>query len=207
MSESEKKLEMKSVRLEALGDGIFAIAMTIMVLELRLPEIEGDGLRALWLSFYHAWHGFVCYGVSFVVLGIMWFGHRMMFEFIGRTNRYFIFIGVLFYMFVCLVPFSTKILAEYTMEWFAIVIYAVNLSLCNLTLYAQWLYGIKRASLLERPVPQTLQKDARFLFLISPFVYTIAAAISFWMPALSIAMFVVTPILYILPNKIDRYLP
>ena len=139
--------------------------------------------------------------------GIMWFGHRVMFEFIGRTNRYFIFLGVLFYLVVCLVPFSTKLLAEHTMKWFAIMIYALNLSFCNITLYIQWNYGIRRKALVEREITAEMKEIADFLFLISPVVYAIAIVFSFFVPLVSIFIFAITPLIYILPNRIDKFLP
>lgn len=204
---SDQKLPMNSLRLEALGDGIFAVAMTIMVIELRFPEMEDMS----WLSFKNALLSispdFLCYFISFVVTGIMWFGHRMIFEFIGRTNRYFIFLGILFYMVVCLVPFSTKLLAQHTFKLFAIAIYGLNLSLCNLVLYTQWCYGINRKSLLEREVTIEIKKTAKFLFLISPVVYSIAIIIAIRVPLISIIIFTLTPLLYLLPNKIDEHLP
>jgi uncharacterized membrane protein len=207
MSNDRQILRMASGRLEALGDGIFSVAMTVLVIELALPVVKGDS----WGDFRHAlndsWHGFLCYMISFVVLGIMWFGHRMMFEYIGRTNRYFIFLGVLFYMVVCLVPFSTRFLAAETMKWYAILAYGVNLSLCNLTLYAQWLYGINRATLMERELPEEVKKEAKILFLLSPVVYTIAIIFSFFVPMASIIIFVITPLVYLIPNKLDKHLP
>lgn len=208
MSEHKHTLRMASGRLEALGDGIFSVAMTILVIELALPVVKGDGG---WKDFANAmhesWPDFLCYMISFVVLGIMWFGHRMMFEYIGRTNRYFIFLGVLFYMVVCLVPFSTRLLAHDTLKWYAIMVYGINLSLCNLTLYAQWQYGTNRATLIEKEIPAEVQKEAKISFLLSPVVYGIAIAISFYAPWISIGIYVITPILYLIPNKLDKYLP
>ncbi len=207
MIEEKHRLHMDSVRLEALGDGIFSIAMTIMVIELALPAVKGNS----WTDFLSAMKvigsDFLCYVISFVVLGIMWYGHRMMFEYIGKTNRYFIFLGVLFYMVVCLVPFSTRFLAHETLKWYTILIYALNLSLCNLSLYAQWTYGISRASLLERELPAEVKKEAKTLFLISPTIYSVAIAFSFFIPQVSIGIFILTPILYLIPNKLDKYLP
>lgn len=198
---------MKSIRLEALGDGIFSIAMTIMVIELALPAVKGNSWNDFMSALKFIGSDFLCYVISFVVLGIMWYGHRMMFEYIGRTNRYFIFLGVLFYMVVCLVPFSTRFLAHETLKWYAILIYAINLSLCNLSLYAQWTYGINKPSLLERELPNEVRKEARVLFLISPTVYSIAIAFSFFIPEVSIGIFILTPLLYLIPNKLDKYLP
>lgn len=207
MDDFHDKLKMPVHRLEALGDGIFAVAMTILVLELKVPEIKSNSWSDFMEAAREVWLDFLCYAISFVVLGIMWFGHKMMFEFIGRMNRYFIFLGILFYLVVCLVPFSTKLLAGHATEWYAITIYGLNLSLCNLTLYAQWNYGIKRKSLLEKEVPQDLLNYANLLFLISPVDYVIAIIFGFWFPWVSILIFVLTPVLYLLPGKMDKYLP
>jgi len=207
MAEDKHKLSMHSPRLEALGDGIFSVAMTILVIELKLPAVKGNGWHDLISALSVVWREMLCYMISFIVLGIMWFGHRMMFEYITKTNRYFIFLGVLFYMVVCFVPFSTRFLAANTLEWYAILFYGLNLSLCNLTLYAQWQYGIHRPTLHAREIPDEIKKEAKKLFLLSPVVYTIAIIFSFYFPMVSIIIFVVTPIVYLIPNVLDKYLP
>lgn len=198
---------MASGRLESLGDGVFSVAMTILVIELRLPKVEGNSWNSLLHALYQTWQELLCYLISFIILGIMWFGHRMVFEYISKTNRYFIFLGVLFYMVVCFVPFSTRFLAANTLRWYAILMYGLNLSLCNITLYAQWMYGINRPSLHARTLPVEVKTEAQKLFLISPILYSVAIAISFFMPEISIIIFCITPVLYLIPNKLDKYLP
>lgn len=198
---------MSAGRLEALGDGIFSVAMTILAIELKIPSVQGNSLKDLLHGLYETRQELFCYFISFIVLGIMWFGHRMVFEYISKTNRYFIFLGVLFYMVVCLVPFSTRFLAANTLKWYAILMYGLNLSICNLALYAQWVYGIHRPSLHARILPAEVKKEAQILFLISPVMYSIAILFSFHIPLVSIIIFFITPILYLLPNKLDKYLP
>ena len=207
MNIDEQRLTMSANRLESLGDGIFSVAMTILVIELKIPTVQGNSLKDLLHGLYETRQELFCYFISFIVLGIMWFGHRMVFEYISRTNRYFIFLGVLFYMVVCLVPFSTRFLAANTFKWYAILMYGLNLSMCNLTLFAQWTYGIKRPTLHARILPAEVRKEATKLFLISPVLYAIAIAISFYIPLVSIIIYFITPILYLLPNKLDKYLP
>jgi hypothetical protein len=85
--------------------------------------------------------------------------------------------------------------------------YGLNLSMCNLTLFAQWTYGIKRPTLHARILPAEVRKEATKLFLISPVLYAIAIAISFYIPLVSIIIYFITPILYLLPQKLDKYLP
>ena len=207
MEEPKHKLPLRSIRLEALGDGIFSVAMTILAIELKWPHLPDTSFNSFALSFHEILPGLLCYIISFIVLGIMWFGHRMMFEYIGKTNRHFIFLGVIFYMMVCLVPFSTRFLAENVLQWGTIMVYGTNLSLCNLSLYAQWSYGIKRHGFLERELPDEVRKEARISFLISPVVYAIAIVLAFWYPMASIIIFIITPLLYLIPNKLDKYLP
>jgi len=201
------KLSMAAGRLEALGDGIFSVVMTVLVIELKIPRVTGSSFQEFWSALYEIRQELFCFFISFIVLGIMWFGHRMVFEYIARTNRYFIFLGVLFYMIVCLVPFSTKFLAVNTLQWYAILVYGLNLSLCNMALFAQWTYGLKRSSLHGRDIPVSIRKEARFLFLVSPVLYGLSILLSFFFPWGSIAIYLATPILYLIPNKLDRYLP
>ena len=207
MNHEQEKLSMSAGRLEALGDGIFSVVMTVMVIELRIPEVHGNSLHDFLSALYQIRQEMLCFLISFIVLGIMWFGHRMVFEYISKTNRYFIFLGVLFYMIVCLVPFSTKFLAVNTLEWGALVTYGVNLSMCNLSLFAQWKYGIGRSSLHARIIPGEIRKEARFLFIISPLLYSVAIVFAFFQPWVSIGIYCVTPVLYLIPNKLDKYLP
>lgn len=207
MVDPKHKLELRSVRLEALGDGIFAVAMTILAFELKWPNLPDTSLNSFVQSFHHILPDLLCYIISFVILGIMWFGHRMVFEYIGKTNRHFIFLGVIFYMMICLVPFSTRFLAENKLQWGTILVYGLNLSFCNLALYAQWSYAIHRKDFLDRELPPKVKMAAKISFLISPFIYAIAIVFSFWLPQLSIIFFIITPLLYLIPNELDNYLP
>jgi len=70
-----------------------------------------------------------------------------------------------------------------------------------------WRYGIKKATLLHQELPAEVKREAKILFLLSPVVYGIAIGLSFFVPVVSIIIFVVTPILYLIPNKLDKYLP
>src|SRR5262249_29209141 len=158
--------------LEALGDGIFAVAATLLILDIHLPEGGRFASQEAFLDFAReVAPNVICYFITFLVLGIIWFAHRAMFEFIELTNRYFIFLGFLFYAVICFVPFSTKMIAADPFSWYSILVYGVNLSLCNIFLYIQWRYGMKRKSLLKREVTPEIRHEARLLFLLSPVVY------------------------------------
>jgi uncharacterized membrane protein len=95
-------------RLETFADGVFAIAITLLVLGISLPEPN----TALWSALLAQWPALVAYVISFVTIGIMWISHHQMFAVIGRSNQTFAFINVIFLMVVAFVPYPTGVLAQ-----------------------------------------------------------------------------------------------
>src|SRR5580765_1845424 len=95
-------------RLETFADGVFAIAITLLVLAIRLPAPDENVLPAL----VNQWPEFVAYIVSFLTIGIMWVQHHRLFTVIARSNTTFAMINVVFLMFIAFVPFPTAVLAQ-----------------------------------------------------------------------------------------------
>ena len=98
-------------RLESLTDAVFAIVMTILVLELSVPAIaEGSAHAGLWSRLIDMWPKFLSYGVTFLMLGFMWIFHHRQFSHIRRLDNVFAWINIFALMFVALLPFSTSLL-------------------------------------------------------------------------------------------------
>ena len=91
-------------RLETFADGVFAIAITLLVLGIRVPDAKEDLARALGAQ----WPSFFAYVVSFLTIGIMWVQHHRLFTVIGRSNPTFAMINVIFLMFIAFVPYPTE---------------------------------------------------------------------------------------------------
>jgi uncharacterized membrane protein len=135
-------------RLAALSDGIFAVAMTLLVLDLHTPakeliHSERDLLHAL-ATFAPQ---LVVYLMSFMTLSIFWVGQQTELNHLERSDRNLTWINLLFLFFVTIVPFSTRLLAEFTEYRSALVAYWFNIFLLGATLYAAWGYAT-RAKLL-----------------------------------------------------------
>ena len=96
-------------RLETFADGVFAIAITLLVLGIRVPDANEDLARALGAQ----WPSFFAYVVSFLTIGIMWVQHHRLFTVIGRSNPTFAMINVIFLMFIAFVPYPTEVLAQH----------------------------------------------------------------------------------------------
>ena len=99
-------------RVEAFSDGVLAIAITLLVLDLRVPPRDGThGSLAHQLA--HEWPSYAAYVTSFLVIGIIWINHHTVFQLIGRVDRVLLFINLILLMFVAAIPFTTSLLAEY----------------------------------------------------------------------------------------------
>ena len=96
-------------RAEAFSDGIFAIAATLLVLDLAVPQPEPTLLD----GFLHEWPAYAAYATSFLTIGIIWVNHHAVLERIQRVDRGLLFLNVVFLLFVALIPFPTKVLAHY----------------------------------------------------------------------------------------------
>ncbi|MFL5929394.1 MAG: TMEM175 family protein [Gaiellaceae bacterium] len=94
-------------RLEAFSDGVFAIAATLLILDLQLPENGGSLTHEL----LRLWPSYGAYGISFITIGIMWINHHTIYEQIDRINRTFLVINVFFLMVIAFIPFPTHVLA------------------------------------------------------------------------------------------------
>ena len=104
-------MELGRNRIEALTDGVFAVAMTLLVLDIKVPELEQPLATAeLPLKLLSLWPKFLSYTISFVILGAYWVGHHVQLSFIRRADRPLLWINVFFLLWVALVPFSTALL-------------------------------------------------------------------------------------------------
>lgn len=103
----------ETARIEAFSAGVFAIAITLLIIEVRVPSHEAvEAAGGLWRALVALWHSYLAYVISFLVIGIMWINHHNIFNFIVRTDHRFMIVNVLFLMCIAFMPFPTDVLAE-----------------------------------------------------------------------------------------------
>ena len=131
-------------RLEALTDGIFAIAMTILVLDIRIPVSDViHSETELWSSFCTLGPRLSTYFLSFMTLGIFWTGYTTQFNFITKSDRHLNWYALFFLMFVSLIPFSTAFLSAHIQFKLAIGIYWFNIFALGVFVLFHWNYAKK----------------------------------------------------------------
>jgi len=144
-------------RLAALSDGVFAIAMTLLVLDLRIPlasEVRSES--ELWQALLSLTPRLVPYLLSFMTLGIFWIAQQTQLNQFARSNRTLVWIHMVFLFAVSIMPFSTGLLAEFITYRLSVVTYWLNLLLLGTTLLASVRYGW-RAQLVKEDITVELR--------------------------------------------------
>ncbi|WP_344239338.1 TMEM175 family protein [Kribbella hippodromi] len=168
-------------RLEAFSDGVFAIAITLLVLELHAPVLS-EG-RRLWPALLHEWPQFAAYLASFAVLGIMWVNHHSMFRQIERTDRGLMFLNLFLLLWVTLLPFPTSMFAEHLKDesinaHVAAAVYSTNLTLAAIAFSLIWWY-VLRNHLVEHQLTKAQLRKSVLRYSLGTLFYAAMIGISF----------------------------
>jgi len=167
-------------RLEALIDGVFAIVMTLLVLDITIPEIAQPSLQSeLPRRLLELWPKFFSFSFSFIVLGVFWSFHHRSFHYIKRSDNGLIWLNIIFLMFIALIPFSTSLFGNYRIEKLPITIYASNLLLVMVMRVIIWTYATGKYRLVDRDINPRLVKSDTLRAMGICLAFMLALGISF----------------------------
>lgn len=200
--DNQKVFGLSTNRIEAFSDGVFAVAITLLILEVKVPHLAMG--ETLWGELIHLWPKFLAYIVSFSVIGIFWVGHHIMFHYIKRADRTLLWLNTLLLMFVSAIPFAAALIGEYRTEQAAVALYGALLFVTGLIFYILWAYASYRHRLIRPTMPPELVRLGHKAVLIAPAVYLVAGLVSFVNPLISKVIYLLVPILYLLPSPIDK---
>ena len=183
-------------RLAAMSDGIFAVAMTLLLLELRVPardlvHSEADLRRALTALSPQ----FLVYVVSFITLGIFWVGQQTQLNHLARSDRELTWIHLTFLFAVTLMPFSTRLLIEFLAYRTALLAYWANILALGVVLYASWGHATK-AGLVKEDIPANVPPAICRRILIGQSLYAFGALLCVFNTYWSIAFIVLVQLNY-----------
>lgn len=189
-------------RIEAFSDGVFAIAITLLVLDVRVPHVDDSGSLAA--ALIDIWPSYVAYAVSFVSIGIMWVNHHNMFKDIARFDHTVIVLNLLMLLTISFLPFPTALVAEYVREGHhqteAVLVYVSSMVAIAITFDALWLYVSRQGHLLDEHVSPARIRSRTLRYLPAPIIYGLGiplAFVSFWIPlaiTAALAAFFLLPI-------------
>jgi uncharacterized membrane protein len=185
-------------RLAALSDGLFAIAMTLLVLDLRVPAGEAiHGEQDLWRALVGLTPRLVPYLMSFLTLGIFWVGQQTQLNHFTRTDRHLTWIHLGFLLAVSVMPFSTALLAEFIGYRTALIIYWLNILVFGVLLFAAWHYALRAGLVKEEATPEIRRAvDSRIL--VAQGLYAFGALLCVFSTYWSIAVIVLVQLNYVI---------
>lgn len=205
MSLDATSFEIGKTRIEALSDGIFAIVMTLLILELHVPNLPPTAPNVeVTRALVALWPKFVSYLVAFVSLGVFWVGHHIMYHAIQGADRTLLWLNIAFFMFVSLVPFSTSVLNAFPRALIAPFLFGANLALVGWLLFFQWAYVGSQPGMLAAFVTTEYRATVKFRMLVVPIATTLTAFVCFWSAGISVAIYLLLLPLYMLPGKFER---
>lgn len=195
-------------RIFALSDGVFAIVISLLVFEVRLPSIvTPDTLltdSALLGHIYTISPKLISYCATFFVVGIYWIGHHAICKHVVDYNRNMIWINNLFLMCVCFMPFPTYLIGAYYYLQSAAVIYGLSLIVTGLALFWFWDYLTRNRRLVDNEVSDRLVKLGKQRILMAPGLALISIFVSFFNLKFSLWIYLLGGVLYLLPGRIDK---
>ena len=193
-------------RIEALTDGVFAIVMTLLVLEISVPQISSHSAETvgaeLFKRLFDLWPKIFSYGISFIILAIYWRAHHRQFHYIKHADGILIWTNIMFLMAVSFLPFSTSLLGEYIDQQVSVFIYGGNSIIIAFFLYVQWRYATDHHRLVDKILDPNILRRLPTRVLIGIISYLIAIGVSFVNIQLSVLLFTLIVISAVLPNKI-----
>lgn len=190
MNNIQRTEEKETTRTEAFSDGVFAIAITLLILEIRVPHAgEGESLVDLLLK---QWPSYMAYIVSFMVIAVMWVNHHNLFKYIRRVDNVFLFINSVLLMIVTAFNFSTTLLADYILEpqhqQVAGVIYAGAGIVVAILFSLLWGYATGRGQLVSHELHAEQIKSISDRYRFGPLFYLAALLLVFVNVWLSLAL-------------------
>ncbi len=196
---------MEKSRIEMLSDGVFAIVITLLVLDIKLPllpEISND--TVLKNGLIKILPNIIAYILSFCIIGIFWTAHHSIFHFIKAVNKKLLWLNVFYLMVVAFIPFPTSILAEHHDKQTAIILYCFTLGLGGLFHFIVLNYLKKHKELSAPTFTEQIKNQILFPSLFGPISYALAILFSYVSIIISFGVILIVPTYYIFVSDTSR---
>ncbi|MBE9140674.1 DUF1211 domain-containing protein [Nodosilinea sp. LEGE 07088] len=188
--------------MEAFSDGVFAIVITLLVLEIHVPEISSELAQTeLPHQLMALLPKVISYITSFLMIGIYWVAHHNLFRLLQRCDRALLWLNLIFLMCLAFIPFPTALIGEYAQSTLAVALYGGVLLVSAIAFNLMWWYVSHHYRLLDRSIAPHLVRTMTRDYLAGIGLYAFAFFLAFLNAHISIAIYLLTPILFIFFNS------
>jgi len=190
-------------RLEAFSDGVFAIVITLLILDIRIPVVPPSVLGAALVNILPQ---LLTYILSFFIVGLYWHLHHQVAAEIKLIDGAFIWLNLLWLLFVSMLPFPTALLGRYPLQPIPLTVYGINLILVNVTGFVILAYFQKHPELRFTPMSRAELRAIAPIYVIVNTLYVVAIASAWFFPWLSYAIYILV-LIWVTARSIRRASP
>jgi uncharacterized membrane protein len=191
-----------TTRVEAFSDGVFAIAITLLVLEIRVPHDTAPG--ALVAALLHLWPSYLAFLASFLTIGVMWINHHRLFSLVGKTDQALLGLNLLLLLGEAFLPFPTAVVAEHLVgsdARAAAIFYNATFVVIAICYNALWRYISTREGILRPDVDHQSVHGITRQYAFGPLYYLAAMLVAMISPIISLILNVALAVFFALPAR------
>ena len=194
---------MNKQRLEAFSDGVFAIVITLLILDIRIPVVQPSLLGVALVDLLPQ---LLTYILSFFIVGLYWHLHHQVATEIKRIDGAFIWLNLVWLLFVSILPFPTALLGRYPLQPIPLTIYGINLILVNVTGFVILVYSQRRPTLRFTPMSAAGLRAIAPIYVIVNSLYAVAIGVAWFFPWLSYGIYILV-LIWVTARSIRRASP
>jgi uncharacterized membrane protein len=201
-------IELGLERIVFFSDAVMAIAITLLVIDLKVPEIPAALAAAqLPAQLEELVPRLGSFFISFVVIGVYWNAHHRYFSYIRRYDNLLILLNMLFLLFIVLMPFVASLFGLYSSLPLGVIVYSLAVSLIGLSLAAIWLYATHRRRLVDEHLDEDVVRFRRWVALFGPLTFLISIPFAWLSPSATITVWWVAPLVLFGIQRLTRRRP
>ena len=191
-------------RVLALTDGVYAIIITLLVLDIHVPTLEAH--ETLGTAISEVRPSFISFTIAFIVAAMQWVGHRDLFTLIRDTDRGIVWLSLLTLFTACLLPFGSALLSRYHQDPLALRMFGLILIATSLSRTIIWVYATRRPSVVHDPIDRPSYWSGLALSVFPLVIYAVAFALAGTSTGASLAVYASAPVLYFITITLLRRL-
>jgi uncharacterized membrane protein len=194
-------LLMSKERLEAFSDGVFAVALTLLVLDLHVPSIKNHSSFQQYIeAIMPIIPNIISFVLSFILIAIHWVSHHYFFSHLRNIPLALVWLNNLFLLWICFMPFPTTMLGEHATDQFPVLLYGINQLLAALTFFAFRDYARKNRLFSDPAIAKAMGPRHSIPAIIA---FTASILFVFISVYVSLVCFIIVPLLYFMPNFLE----
>ena len=185
-SRDEEVIHLNKARLEAFSDGVFAIVITLLILDIKIPDVQPAALPAALVDILPQLFTYI---LSFFIVGLYWHLHHQVAAQIKLIDEAFIWLNLVWLLFVSVLPFPTALLGRYPLQPVPLTIYGINLILVNVTGFVILVYFRNRPKLRFKPMSSAELRAVAPIYVAVNSLYAVAIGAAWFFPWLSYGIY------------------